>query len=190
MIRRAPLTFGQTEPMTLAAMTENQFALGMLILRVAAGLMIIAHGYNHIFGGGKIKGTGQWFASMGMRPGIVHAWLASLTELGAGSLLILGLLTPLAAAGLLGVMVVAWITAHRKNGFFIFKPGQGWEYVAFISFTSLAIGTLGAGKWSVDHVIKLTAFDGLKGFATTAVVGIGGALLLLAFFWRPNAPTE
>ncbi len=160
--------------------------LALLILRLTCGLMIMAHGYNHIFGGGKIQGTAGWFASMGMKPGILHAWLASVTELGAGALLLVGLLTPLAAAGLLSVMVVAWITAHRTNGFFIFKPGQGWEYVAFISFTALALGTLGAGQWSLDSAFGITAFDGWHGFLVTALAGYLGAFGLLAVFWRPG----
>jgi putative oxidoreductase len=150
--------------------------------------MIIAHGYNHIFGGGKIEGTAGWFASMGLQPGIVHAWLASITELGAGVLLILGLATPLGAAGVAGVMVVAWITAHRTNGFFIFKPGQGWEYVAIVTVVALAIGTLGPGSWSLDHSV-FPDWKGTSGLLTTAIAGIGGALALLAAFWRPGRDT-
>ena len=46
----------------------DQLNLALLILRLATGLMILAHGYNHVFRGGKIQGTGRWFASMGMKP--------------------------------------------------------------------------------------------------------------------------
>src|SRR3954453_1265134 len=115
-------------------------AFALLILRCGVGAVMLAHGIRHIFGGGKIAGTGRWFASLGMKPGIVHAWLASVTELGAGAMLIVGFLTPLGAAGLLGVMVVALIINHLKNGFFIFRPGEGYEYVGFLSFAALAIG--------------------------------------------------
>jgi putative oxidoreductase len=163
----------------------DQLNLALLILRVVTGLMIMAHGYNHIFRGGKIQGTGRWFASMGMKPGILHAWLASSTELGCAVLLLLGLLTPVAAGGVLGVMLVAWVTAHRTNGFFIFKPGQGWEYVAYISFVCVVIGTLGAGEWSLDNALGFSWVDGWPGFATTAIAGLGGALALLVLFWRP-----
>src|SRR6185295_1538627 len=104
---------------------------------------MIAHGYNHIWGGGKIHGTAGWFASMGLKPGKLHAWLASLTELGSGVLLMLGLLTPLAAAGIVAVMVVAFLTADRTNGFFIMRPGQGWEYVANLAVVGLALGATG-----------------------------------------------
>src|SRR3954454_25185411 len=94
---------------------EKPSALALLIMRLSLGFTVIAHGYRHIFGGGKIKGTAGWFESLGMKPGIVHAWLASVTELGAGDLLVLGLLTPIAAAGVLGTLLVALITNHWKN---------------------------------------------------------------------------
>src|SRR5262245_27886023 len=92
--------------------------LGLLMIRALLGVVMVAHGYNHSFGGGKIAGTARWFGSMGMRPPIVHAWMASLVELGGGALLLAGLLTPLAAAGVVGVMTVAFVINHRKNGFF------------------------------------------------------------------------
>ena len=167
----------------------NQLNLAMLVLRVAAGGMIMMHGYAHIWKKGKlaINGTAGWFASMGMKPPLVQAWLASVTELGAGALLVVGFLTPLAAAGLFAVMVVAFITAHRTNGFFIYNPGQGWEYVAMIMTMAFVVGTLGAGDWSVDHAFKMTAFHGWRGALTVAILGGGGAIALLAACWRPPA---
>src|SRR5579859_4520613 len=77
-----------------------------LLLRVVVGGTMLAHGWNHAFGGGKIAGTARWFDSIGMRPARVHAYVATLTEIGSGVLLLLGLLVPLAAAGVLGTMLV------------------------------------------------------------------------------------
>ncbi len=162
----------------------DQINLGLLLLRVAVGATMFAHGYNHVFRGGKIAGTGRWFGSLGMKPGVLHAWLASVTELGAGTFLIIGLLTPLAAGACAGVMIVAWIINHRTNGFFIFRPGEGWEYVMNLAVASLAIGALGPGEWSVDNAIDF-ALHGWKGFVAAAVIGVGGALGLLVAFWRP-----
>jgi putative oxidoreductase len=162
-------------------------SLALLLFRFAVGGIMLAHGVNHVFRGGKIPGTARWFASLGMRPGVLHAWLASLTELGAGSLLVIGLLTPFAAAGVVGVMVVAWITNHLKNGFFIFRPGEGWEYVMCLTVCGIVLGTLGAGRFSADRKLDLwQRFPGADGLLISAGLGIGMAALLLAIFWRPS----
>ena len=170
-------------------MYDNAINLVLLVFRLTAAAVMLADGINHIFGGGKIAGTGRWFESLGMKPGRVHAWLASLTEVGAGILLVLGFLTPLAAAGIIGVMVVAWIINHRGNGFFIFRPGEGWEYVMTLTVVGLVIATLGPGDWSVDHAISLDEhYIGTTGLLIGAIAGGGGALLLLLAFWRKPPP--
>src|SRR6202167_1625487 len=90
----------------LGDLSSSSVNMALLIARVVLGAVFLAHGINHIYGGGKIEGTGRWFHSLGMRPGILHAWMASLVEIGAGGLLVLGLLTPVAGAGVVGVMLV------------------------------------------------------------------------------------
>jgi putative oxidoreductase len=159
---------------------------GIFILRVAVGIVMIAHGRNHIWGGGKIEGTAGWFASLGMKPGILHAWLASITELVCGAMLILGFLQPFAAAGVIGVMLVALITNHLKNGFFIFRPGEGYEYVLTLLLTGFALAGIGAGKWSIDDKIESSWLWGWKGLLIAAVFGVGGAVSLLAVYWKPE----
>ena len=161
--------------------------LVLLTLRLAAAGVMLAHGINHIFGGGKIAGTARWFESLGMHPGIVHAWVASATEVAAGTMLVLGLGTPVAGAGIVGVMVVAWITNHRRNGFFVFRPGEGWEYVMTLTVVGLVIATVGPGRWSLDHAVDLDDdLTGATGLLTALVLGGGGAFGLLAGFWRPS----
>ncbi len=167
---------------------ENQIWLGLLVLRVSVGVTMIAHGYNHIYRGGKIKGTAGWFESLGMKPGIMHAWLASLTEIAAGLGLVVGLLTPLAAGAIVGTLTVAFITNHRHAGFFVFRrPVEGWEYLMNLIAACVAIGCLGAGRWSLDNAVGFHP-GGWWGFAIVVVVGFGGAASLLAVFWRPPAP--
>jgi putative oxidoreductase len=161
--------------------------LALLLFRSAVGAIMLAHGINHVFRGGKIAGTAGWFESLGMKPGILHAWLASLTEIGAGALLITGLLTPLAAAGVTGTMLVAWITNHRKNGFFIFRPGEGWEYVMCLTVCGIALGALGAGEWSLDDALDIDIAPA-TGLLLSGGMGIGLAVALLAVFWRPPPP--
>lgn len=162
----------------------DQINLGLLALRVVVGATMIAHGVNHVWRGGKIAGTARWFAGLGMRPGVLHAWLASITELVAGSMLIAGLLTPLAAGACAGVMLVAWIVNHRKNGFFIFRPGEGYEYVMNLFVACLAIACLGAGEWSLDEALD-AHFSDWWGLAAGLGVGVGGTVVLLVTCWRP-----
>lgn len=172
-------------------MSTSLFDLVLLILRLVAGPTIFWHGYNKIFRGGKIPGTARWFDSMGMKPnGLVHAWTAAGTETGCGVLLTLGLLTPLAAAGVISVMLVAAYTVHR-HAFLITK--EGVEYVMVLATLCLAIGSFGAGRYSLDHLIGLTEAPGLfldsqwLGFGISLGVGVAAAVGLLLACYRPPA---
>lgn len=162
--------------------------LGLLVFRCAIGAVMFAHGWNHLFRGGKVEGTARWFESLGMRPGIVHAWVASVTELAAGVSLVLGLLTPLGAAAVAGTMSVALITNHRGNGFFIFRPGEGWEYVMTLIAAGVALGVLGSGGWSLDKALDLfQPVPAATGLWIVLLAGFGGAAALLGACWRPPA---
>lgn len=169
---------------------QDAIDLAMLVFRCGVGAVMLAHGINHIVGGGKIQGTARWFGSMGMRQPMMQAWLASLTEVGAGVMLIFGLLTPFGGAGVVGVMAVAWIINHRGNGFFIFRPGEGWEYVMTLLLCGLLLGALGPGEWSLDEALGIRDdLVGWPGLLIAALAGGGGAAVLLAVFWRPVAKT-
>lgn len=170
-------------------MDQDAIDLALLVFRCAIGAVMVAHGYNHVFGGGKIEGTAGWFAGLGMKPGIFHAWLASVTELVGGALLILGLLTPLGGAAVIGTMTVALITNHRGNGFFIFRPGEGWEYVMTLIAAGFALSVLGAGSWSLDHALDIFHPPAADGFWIALVGGFGGAAATLIGFWRPESET-
>jgi putative oxidoreductase len=168
-------------------MDQEAIDLALLVLRCAVGAVMVAHGYNHVFGGGKIEGTARWFTGLGMKPGILHAWLASITEIVGGALLILGLATPLGGAAVIGTMTVALITNHRGNGFFIFRPGEGWEYVMTLIAAGFALSIVGAGGWSLDHALDIFDPPGADGFWIALIAGFGGAAALLAGFWRPDS---
>jgi putative oxidoreductase len=81
-------------------------------------------------------------------------------------------------------MLVAWITNHRKNGFFIFRPGEGYEYVMTLTAAGLFFCGAGGGRLSLDHALDIDDF-GWPTALGCAAVGIGGAALLLATSWRP-----
>jgi len=167
---------------------QNQVWFGLFVLRVAVGVTMVAHGYNHIYRGGKIKGTAGWFDSLGMKPGIFHAWLASITELAAGAGLIFGFLTPLCCGALIGTLLVAFVTNHRKAGFFVFRrPTEGWEYIMNLVAALFAIACVGPGRWSLDNAIGFWP-HGWASFAIAFVIGVGGCAATLATFWRPAKP--
>jgi putative oxidoreductase len=164
--------------------------LGALLLRVVLAVVMFAHGYNHVFNGGKLPGVARWFASLGFRAPRLQAALASYTEPGVAPLLLLGLVTPLAAAGVVGTMLVALIANHFKNGFFIFRPGEGYEYVLTLLIGALALAALGGGEWSIDRALDVADdLQGWTGLAIALLAGGGGGALTLALFWRPpSAP--
>ncbi|MBS1848587.1 MAG: DoxX family protein [Actinobacteria bacterium] len=166
-------------------------SLGILILRVGAGIGLASHGWNKFFGGGRIPGTARWFESIGMRPGTgkICAVMAASTELGSGVLIALGLLTPFAAAGMVAVMFVAAWTVHLPNGFFSAKDGYELNFV--LGLSGVAIATVGAGRFSVDQVLGLAfRWNGPIGLAIALVIGIGGAAAQLAVFFRRPTPKE
>jgi len=163
----------------------DQLNLGLLLLRLCLGLFLAYHGYNKVFGGGGLAGTAGWFGSIGMKWPKWQARVAAATEIGAGVMLAAGLLTPLAAAGVIGIMVVAIVVAHAKVGFFVFLPNQGWEYCATIAIGAAAVGIRGPGDWSIDNSIDFI-LDGWSGAIVAVGIGVAGAALQLITSYRPK----
>lgn len=163
----------------------ERVSAGVGLIRVVIGVTLAAHGYAKFFKGGRIPGTAGWFDSMGMRPGKLHAYLAASTEVGAGLLFALGLLTPFASAAMVGLMVVAGWTVHRSNGFFI--VGEGWEYTFVLAVIAIGIATTGPGQYSLDYELGLTDpdLDGVTGFLIAAVGGTVAGVGQMAIFYRP-----
>jgi putative oxidoreductase len=158
----------------------------VLIARVWIGIMILAHGWRHLKSVRSGPGMANWFESLGVKPGPMHAWNVTLTELVFPVLLFAGFLTPVAYGGVCALMLVALVTNHWKNGFFLSSAKEGYEYVATVAVVSISLGTLGPGKWSLDHAFDLAfPFDPKKALLVSAAVGIGGAALFLLAFWRP-----
>lgn len=155
--------------------------IGLFLLRVTLGGVMAAHGSQKLFGwfgGYGIAGTGGWLASMGFRPGVMHARVVALSETVGGLLLILGMMTPFAAAAVLGVMIVAVVSMHWEKGFF--NMAGGYEFNLLIAATSVALAFTGAGRWSLDSAMNL----GLRGLGwgmfaiSLGVIGAGIALSL------------
>ena len=160
-------------------MADSAANLGLICIRMALGLMLMAHGLNKIFGDGGIRGTARWFDSLGLRPGIAHAWVAAVTEIGAGALMVSGLIFPASCAGFVGLMIVAAFTDHRGNGFFVFKGG--WEYVALVAAVAGGLALTGPGRWSIDHAAGLDLYGLRWGLAAVVAGGAAGAAMVVGF---------
>lgn len=156
------------------------------VLRVVLGLTFAAHGYQKVFKGGKLAGTAGWFDSIGMRPGKLHAKAAAFTEIGSGLMMALGLGTSLAAAGMVGVMLVAGYTVHRGKFFIV---ANGWEYNMILAVAGVCVAGIGPGALSLDHAIGIAhVFDEFVGLLGSLGLGLVGGGATLGFFYRP--PTE
>lgn len=159
--------------------------LPLLLLRLTLGVIFLAHGWNHGFGAGGLDGTARWFESIGLRPARLHAAISTYAELAVGAALVLGLLTPAAAAVGIGIMATAFATVHRANGFFIFK--DGYEYVLLVAVALVAVAALGPGSWSLDAALDLDLTGWEWGVGALAL-GVAGTAGMLATCWRP--PTK
>lgn len=132
--------------------TNNSFAA--LILRIPAGIILMAHGGQKLFawfGGYGLEGTGQFMASIGLEPGYLMALLAGSAEFFGGLALVLGLLVRPAAVVLSVTMLVAIVSVHLVNGLFL--SNNGYEYGLVLLAISASLIVSGAGAVSLDRVI-------------------------------------
>ena len=127
-------------------------AYGLLLLRVVAGGTIWAHGAQKLFGwfgGHGVRGTAGFFENVGFRPPLVLAALAGLGESG-GLLFAAGFLTPLAALGMVIVMLNAIIVVHWSKGFF--NGNGGFEFPLSLATIAVAVAATGPGRFSIDRL--------------------------------------
>ena len=137
-------------------LTWNRSAdLGLLLLRFAVGGVMVAHGVQHVFGlwgGVGMTGLRNALTGFGFRNVNVLAWVTALTELVGGAAVVLGLFTPLAAAGLLALMINA-VLLKAVNGFFIAGPpgAASVELEVVLGLGAAALVLTGAGRIALEN---------------------------------------
>lgn len=123
-------------------------------LRIAAGLFLVPHGAQKLFGlfgGYGVEATGQFFETqLGFANGFLAALAAGSVETFGGLLLALGLLTRPAAAAIAALLLVA-MTVHVPNGFF--WTDGGWEYPVLWAAVALVFVVKGGGRFSLDRLV-------------------------------------
>jgi putative oxidoreductase len=150
--------------------------IGRLILRLAVGGYFVGHGTQKLFGwfgGHGPDATGQFFESLGLRPGKRHAIAAGAAEAGGGALLVLGAATPLASAALIATMLTAIHRVHLKNGPWV--TDQGYEYNVVLIAACAALAETGPGSPSIDDA-RGSEMYGPKWGALALVLGALGAI--------------
>jgi putative oxidoreductase len=167
---------------------------GRLLLRLTIGGTFFVHGTQKLFGwfgGYGPDGTGQFFESLGLRPGRRNAMVAGATETGCGILVALGLAMPLAAAGLSAVMITALRTAVWKEGI---QPATG-EHEVLLAAAALALTETGPGSPSLDSALGFEQ-SGPWWMLTALAAGAAGSATAISMGQRqppapvPAAPAE
>ncbi len=151
---------------------------GMLLLRLAVGLLLAGHGAQKLFGlfGGEgLAATGRSFAALGYQPGQFFAALAGAAEFAGGLGLALGLFTPLAAAAVIGVMINAMVVTAR-HGFW--EVNGGFEYPMVLAVAALSIAAIGPGLLALDRVFPWHRGGLPEAAIALGAGGLGAAVVL------------
>jgi putative oxidoreductase len=147
----------KTHPLAFLVRTDpDDYVAGFL--RVVLGTVLLPHGLQKllgVFGGAGLQGTLAYFASLGIPKALGYTAIA--TETLGALFLFLGLMTRFAAFGALAVFVVAAVTVHFPNGFFMNwsgqQKGEGVEFFILGVAVAIAVLAKGGGARSVDSAL-------------------------------------
>ena len=158
---------------------------GLLLIRFAVGGTFFAHGMQKVFGlwgGPGIGGFVQVLEGYGFTEPVVLAWVTGLTELVAGAFVVLGVGTPLAAAGLLAIMVNA-VLLDVGGGFFEASAGGGVELEVVLGLAAAALVLTGAGRIALERGRTWNRRPAAWGLLAL-VSGVAAALLVFVLLRR------
>lgn len=157
-----------------ARVRRGTIDLGLLILRLVVGGTLVVHGLQKLvglWGGPGLDGFEATLQEAGYRQPQILAIVGAVGEIAAGAFLVLGLLTPLAAAAIVAIMINAALFKHElEPGFQYFaSDSSGIEYEILLVACAVALTLTGPGR---------IAADGGRGWSTRPFVGSFVALLL------------
>jgi len=153
-------------------------SIGFFILRMIVGALFVGHGTQKLFGwfgGHGLEGTGKMFEKIGYTPGRPMAYLGGMTEAGGGALLMLGFLTPLACAAIVGMMV-GTLPVHVRNG--LWNQNGGYELPLVYATCAAVIAYAGPGRASIDAAIGWASQGVAIGTAAVAFGALTGVVML------------
>ena len=139
----APFTNDTTSSASRAASADY----GIALLRIALGVMFLAHGLLKVLVF-TLPGTAAFFQSVGF-PGFT-AYIVAPAEVLAGIALLVGFRTRLVVAATIPLLLGA-LSVHLGNGWMFSAPKGGWEYPLYLVVLAIAQSLLGSGAFSIDQ---------------------------------------
>ena len=166
---------------SVTTLDDSATDIGLLLLRVVFGGLLAAHGSQKLFGwfsGMGWSGNAASFDAMGYNPGKLFGTLAGLSEMTGGILLLLGLLTPLASAIVLGTMINA-INTTWSGGLL---TGKGYEMPLLFAAVGAVVAFTGPGRFSLDAG-RPWQRQGVVWGVAAIVLAVVAAVLTLILKW-------
>lgn len=141
----------------------SSYDWALLIVRLGVGVIFVAHGLQKITEFG-FEGVSGMLAGMGVPAPEVLGPVLAVGELLGGLALIVGLLTRVAAVGLAIDMIGAMLLVHLPHGFFL---PEGVEFALLLFLANVAFMVAGAGRYSIDAMIRGRRHDEASAGVTT-----------------------
>ncbi|MEB3071374.1 DoxX family membrane protein [[Mycobacterium] vasticus] len=163
--------------------------LGLLILRLGLGILLVAHGLRQLFGwwgGAGLNGFQDSISAAGYQHADILTYAAGGGQIAAGLLLVLGLFTPLAAAGALAYLINGVLAgvSHEQGRFAVFLP-EGHEFHLMLIVVAVAIVLVGPGRYGLDGD-RGWARRPFIGSVASLLLGIAGGVAMWAFLNGAN----
>ena len=198
----APGAYGSTAAPTEVGATDSDRSgdqrgtqdLGLLLVRVVVGALFVGHGLQNLFGWWGGSGVGEfrdYLTDMGFRYADILAYVAAGGQIAAGVLLVVGLFTPIAAAGALAYLVTATLAevaqAHDEARLSAFLT-DGHQYEIVLLCVVAAIILIGPGRYGLDAGRGWARRPFIGSFAALILgIGAGAAIWILLNGTNPLA---
>ncbi|MGW4194520.1 DoxX family protein [Streptomyces sp. NPDC005004] len=158
--------------------SQLAYDVGLLVIRLAAGVILFTHGTQKLFGWfghGGLDATGHYFTLSGYPAGTTFALIAGLTETLGGIGLALGFLTPLAGAAALGAMINA-LAVTWNTGFF---APNGFEFTLLLAVVALGLTLTGPGRIALDHFVPVLRHHRLAYGVAAVILAAAASVVVL-----------
>ncbi|MEU9026629.1 DoxX family protein [Streptomyces sp. NPDC048383] len=166
-------------PLSGTGNTTTPYDIGLPVLRLVLGAIMFVHGTQKLFrwfDGPGVKSTGMFFGKAGYPAGETMAVIAGLTETLGGLGLVFGLLTPLSAAAVVGIMINAISTKWTGD----VVGMEGVEFESLILAAGVTLALTGPGRFALDRFLPVLRHHRVSyGVLALALAVVLAALVLL-----------